>query len=146
MFSRGPCQEVTNRKICWTSIWWWVKFLHRNSASRKETAIREASALRYNCPILLLKDINMGTWPYRLEESQIWDCNTWSWMLRDWDPKTTALSRSKSNCKLQTRPLASVNLQLFVSNKNLVMAPDGCPAPKQTGLPTVGCNITSTST
>jgi hypothetical protein len=50
-------------------------------------------------------DINTGTWPSRLWESRIWDSKMWSWVPRDSDPKMTALARTSSNCKRQTRSL-----------------------------------------
>jgi hypothetical protein len=58
-----------------------------------------------------------------------WDSKIWSWVLRDLDPRVTALDRPRSNCtsKLQTHPLVregatyqeTHNRQ--TENKNLVM-------------------------
>jgi hypothetical protein len=38
-------------------------------------------------------------------KSRIWDSKIWPRVLRDSDPKITALARASSNCKGQTRPL-----------------------------------------
>jgi hypothetical protein len=46
-----------------------------------------------------LKDINMWPWLSRLKESWISESKICSWVLRDLDPKTTALARASSNCK-----------------------------------------------
>jgi hypothetical protein len=53
----------------------------------------EREPWRYIWGTLFLGDINMGTWPYRLGET------------KDSDPSGTALARTSSNSKLQTRPL-----------------------------------------
>jgi hypothetical protein len=49
--------------------------------------------------------INTGTWPSRLRESRIWDSKMWSWIPKDSDPRMTALARTSSHCKRQTRPI-----------------------------------------
>jgi hypothetical protein len=41
----------------------------------------------------------------RIGKSRIWESKIWSRVSRDSDPKITALSRSRSNCKWRTRPL-----------------------------------------
>jgi hypothetical protein len=41
----------------------------------------------------------------RKGKSQIWDSKIWPRVLRDSDPKMTALARASRNCKQQTRPL-----------------------------------------
>jgi hypothetical protein len=43
-------------------------------------------------------------------KSQIWDSKILSRVLRDSDPKMTALARSNSNCKQKTRPLVRENV------------------------------------
>jgi hypothetical protein len=48
---------------------------------------------------------NKGTWPSRLGESRIWDSKIWSRVPRDSDPGMTALARTTSNCKRQTRSI-----------------------------------------
>jgi hypothetical protein len=69
------------------------------------------------------------------------------------DPRVTAMARPRCNCtsKLQAHPLfregaphqETRNCQ--TENKNLVMGPDGCLKPRQTGRLIVGRNLTSTS-
>jgi hypothetical protein len=44
-----------------------------------------------------------GAWPSRFGESRIWDSKMWSWVLRDSDLRMTALPRTSSNCRRQTR-------------------------------------------
>jgi hypothetical protein len=56
----------------------------------------------YNCATLFLGHINMGTWPFRLRESQIWESKLWSCVLRNSDPKRTVLARPRNSCKIQT--------------------------------------------
>jgi hypothetical protein len=41
----------------------------------------------------------------RKGKSRIWESKVWPRVLRDSDPKMTALARASSNCKRQTRPL-----------------------------------------
>jgi hypothetical protein len=55
-----------------------VEYLHRDPASRRRR---------------------------RKGKSRIWDSKIWPWVLRDSDPKMTALARTSSNCKRQTHPL-----------------------------------------
>jgi hypothetical protein len=50
--------------------------------------------------------INTGTWPSRLGESQ-WDSKIMSWVLRDFDPRVTALARPRSNSTVNYRPVLS---------------------------------------
>jgi hypothetical protein len=45
------------------------------------------------------------TWTSRMVESQTWDNEIRSWVLRNADTRGTALGRSSRNCKLQTSPL-----------------------------------------
>jgi hypothetical protein len=61
--------------------------------------------LGYNRAILFLGDINTGTWPSRLGESQIWDSKIWPWVPGDSDLRMTALTKTSSNCNRQTHPL-----------------------------------------
>jgi hypothetical protein len=62
----------------------------------------------------------------------------WSRVPRDWDPKITALARTSSNCKRQTRPLVRENAQHQQTRNILTIikiwsrAPDGCFLPRQT--------------
>jgi hypothetical protein len=65
----------------------------------------EPSVWGWNRAALFLGDINTGTWPYRLGESRIWNIKIRSWVLRDSDPRMTALTRTINNCKRQTHPL-----------------------------------------
>jgi hypothetical protein len=101
---------------------------------------------------LLLGDINTGTWPSRLGESQIWDSKMWPWVPWDLNPRITALSRTSSNCKWPTRPIVSVGAPPQQTCNSLTVikiwswAPDGCLTPRQTGWLTVGRNITLTLT
>jgi hypothetical protein len=43
----------------------------------------------------------------RKGKSRIWDIKIWPRILRDSDPKMTAMARASKNCKRQTRPLVS---------------------------------------
>jgi hypothetical protein len=45
----------------------------------------------------------------RKGKSRIWDSKIWSRVLRDSDPRMTALARASNNCKRQTRPLIREN-------------------------------------
>jgi hypothetical protein len=106
----------------------------------------------YNWATLFLGDINKRTWPSRLGESPMRQ-QIWSWVLRDLDPRVTALARPRSNCtsKLQTHPLVregdprqeTRNCQ--TETKIWSWAPAGTPKPRQTGRLTGGRNLTSTS-
>jgi hypothetical protein len=60
----------------------------------------------------------------------------------------TALASASSNCKRQTRPLVREGApnQQTRNNKDLVVTPDECFLPRQTGRLTVGRNITLTLT
>jgi hypothetical protein len=55
-----------------------VEYLHRSPASRRRR---------------------------RKRKSRIWDSKIWSRVPKDSDPRMTALARTSSNCKRQTRPL-----------------------------------------
>jgi hypothetical protein len=112
----------------------------------------EPSAQGYNWPTLFLGDINTGTWPSRLRESQIWDSKIGSRVPRDSDPRMTALARISSNCKRQTRSLVRESAP-HQQTRNCLTAikiwssdPDVCLTPRQTGRLTVGRNITLTLT
>jgi hypothetical protein len=113
---------------------------------------REPSAWGYNSATMFLKDKNMGTWPSKLVESLIWDSKIWPWLPRDSNPRMTALATASSNCKRQTPPLVwegapqEQDRNCHTSNKDLVVSPDGCFAPRQTGRLTVGLNIILTLT
>jgi hypothetical protein len=82
-----------------------VEYLHRDPASRKRG---------------------------RKGKSRIWDSKIWPRVLRDPDPKMTALVKASSNCKRQTRPLVREgapnqrNPQLSDNNKDLVVSPMRC--------------------
>jgi hypothetical protein len=60
----------------------------------------------YNWATLFLGDINTGTWPSRLRESQ-WGSKIWPWVLRDFDLRVTALARPRWNCTVNYRPVLS---------------------------------------
>jgi hypothetical protein len=78
-------------------------FCYNSVSSLTSTLIPIAGG--YNWVTLFLGDINTGTWPSRLGESRIWDRKIWSRVLWDSDPRMTALARTSSNCKWQTRSL-----------------------------------------
>jgi hypothetical protein len=64
----------------------------------------------------------------RKEKSRIWDSKIWSRVPRDSDPRMTALARTSSNCKWQTRPLVRESVphqqtRNCLINKNLVVSP-----------------------
>jgi hypothetical protein len=89
-----------------------------------------------------------GPWPYRLGESRIWDSKIW-WVSLDSYPKITALARTSSNCKRQTRSLITENApprhtRDCLTNKNLILGPRWVLAPRQTGRLAVSRNITLT--
>jgi hypothetical protein len=102
-----------------------VEYLHRDHASRRRR---------------------------RKGKPRIWDSKIWPRILQDSDPKMTALARTSSNCKQQTRPLVregapdqqTRNCQTII--KIWSLAPNGCFVPRQTGRLTVGRNITLTLT
>jgi hypothetical protein len=79
-----------------------VEYLHRDPASRRRR---------------------------RKVKSRIWDSKIWPRVLRDADPKITALARASCNCKRQTRPLVregapnKKNPQLSDNNKDLGVSP-----------------------
>jgi hypothetical protein len=107
---RGPCQGHIPRTICITT-----KF--------------KPSAWGYNWATLFLGDINTETWPSRFGEYRIWECNIWSRVPPDSDPRMTVLARISSGCKRQNRLLireGAVHQQtrscLTVTN---IWAPDG---------------------
>jgi hypothetical protein len=70
----------------------------------------QPSAWVYNWGILFLGEINAGTRPWRLEESQIWESKIWSRGSRYSNLRKTALARSSSHCKLQSRHLCCWNV------------------------------------
>jgi hypothetical protein len=81
-----------------------------------------------------------------------------AWVLRDFDPRVTALARTRNNCtvnyrhvlssdrELQNNKPATVCKKFQGERKNWSLVPDGFPAPRQTGRLTVGRKLTSTST
>jgi hypothetical protein len=97
-----------------------VEYLHRDPASRKRR---------------------------RKGKFRIWDSKIWPRVLRDSDPKMTALAKASRNCKRQTRPLVrdgnqdqqTRNCQTII--KIWSWAPEGCFIPRQTGRLTVGRKI-----
>jgi hypothetical protein len=95
-----------------------------------------------NWATLFLWDRYSGTWPSRLGESRIWDSKIWSRVPRDSDPRMTALARSSSNCKRQTRSLVreSAPHQQACNCLTVRKIWSGCSPPRQTGRLTVGRN------
>jgi hypothetical protein len=104
----------------------------------------------YNRATLFLGEINTGIWPSRLGESQIWNCKIWPWFPRDSNPRMTVLAKTRSNCKLQTRPVVRQRAPHQPTRNSLTVtkiwswAQDGCLTPRQTGRLDVGRNITLT--
>jgi hypothetical protein len=96
--------------------------------------------------------INTGTWSSRLRKYRIWDSNILSWVPRDSDPRMTALARSSSNCKRQTRPLVRKGAPHQQTRNCLRVTkiwswnPRWGLTSRQTGRLTVGRNVTMTST
>jgi hypothetical protein len=89
-----------------------VPRLYNEDISRGRIALRvvggdekEPSAWGYNWATLFLRDINTGTWPSMLGESQICDSKIWSRVPLDLDPKIAALARTSSNYIRQTRSI-----------------------------------------
>jgi hypothetical protein len=52
------------------------------------------------------KLVNTGAWPSRLGSLK-WDSKMWSWVLRDFDPRVTALARLRSNSTVNYRTVLS---------------------------------------
>jgi hypothetical protein len=83
----------------------------------------------------------------RKVKSRIWDSKVWSPVPRDSDPRMTALARTSSNCKRETRPLVRESAPHQQTHNCLAIikiwlwAPDGCFIPRETGRLTVGRNI-----
>jgi hypothetical protein len=111
-----------------------------------EATKREPSARGYNWATLFLGDINTGTWPSRLGGVSN-ESNIWSRVLRDLDPRVTALARPRSNCTINYRPVPlseraphSKNPATVKTVKNKIWswALDGYPPLRQTGQLTVG--------
>jgi hypothetical protein len=83
--------------------------------------------------------------------SLIWDSKIWSWVLRDFDPRMTALARPRSNymSKLQTHPiiredgLHQETREVTQKTKIWTWAPYGSPTPRETGRLTVGHKLTA---
>jgi hypothetical protein len=61
--------------------------------------------LGYNWAALFLGYLNTGTWLSRFGDSRTWGRKIWSRVPWDWNPRMTALARTSSDCKWQTRPL-----------------------------------------
>jgi hypothetical protein len=121
-----------------------LEYLHRSPAKT------EPNIWWCNWATLFLGDINMGPWTSRFGESRIWVSKIWSWFPRDSDLRMTALARTNSNCKRQTRPLVREGLPHQQTSNCLTVikivswVPDGCLSPRQTGRMTVCRNITLT--
>jgi hypothetical protein len=79
--------------------------LYHESEQDKKLICWKPSAWGCNWATLFLGEINTGTWPSMLGESQIWDNNIWSRALLHLDSRKTALGRPSRNCKLQNHPL-----------------------------------------
>jgi hypothetical protein len=92
-----------------------------------------------NWATLFLGDINKGTWPSNLGESEISDNKIWSWVLQESDPRMSVLERPSNSYKLQTHPLIreGAPYQEPVSSPTVIRiwpwALDGCLIPRQTG-------------
>jgi hypothetical protein len=52
-------------------VWRRVEYLHRSPCESQEATQREHSAWRYNWATIFPGDINTGTWPSKLWESQM---------------------------------------------------------------------------
>jgi hypothetical protein len=80
--------------------------------------------------------------------SKIWSC-----VLRDFDPRVTVLSRPRSSCTVNYRPILSservphIKKPAIVRRKTKIWsrAPDGSPIPRQTGRLTVDRKLTLTA-
>jgi hypothetical protein len=127
--------------INWPSVamWLWLEifsslrgdgfeYFHRIPASRRRR--RKGNHARgYNQATVFLGDINTGTWRSRLRESRIWDSKIWSQVLRDPDPRMTALAKTSSNYKWQTCSLVRESAphqqtrNCLTDIKNLVISP-----------------------
>jgi hypothetical protein len=83
-------------------------------------------------------------------ECQIWDSKAWSWVPQDSDPRMTALSRTSSNCKWQTRPVVREGAPHQQTRNCLTVTKirswvaDGSWTRRQTGRLTVGRTINLT--
>jgi hypothetical protein len=110
----GPCRNVKTRTagaMSSSPCGGGIEYLHRDPASRRR-------------------------WKGK---SRIWDSKIWPRVLRDSDPKITALARASCNCEQQIRPLVregapnkkTRNCQTVI--KIWLWAPDVCFIPRQTG-------------
>jgi hypothetical protein len=122
-FRCGPHRAVIKKTIGaiqFTPCGGGVEYLHRSPASRRRQ---------------------------RKGKFRIWDSKIWSRFPRDSDPRMTALARTSSNCKRQTRTMARERAPRQQTCKWLTVikiwsyAPGGCCIPRQTGRLTVGRNI-----
>jgi hypothetical protein len=96
---------------------------------------------------LFLGEINTGTWPSRLGDSQIWDSEIWSLV-----PRNLALREHSRNSKLETHPLIREGVQhqtilqlsqIIKNEEKFVTGTHLCP--RQTIQMTISHNITLTS-
>jgi hypothetical protein len=82
-----------------------VEYLHCRPASCRRQQKGNPMPGDITGPPCSWGDINTGTWPSRLGESQIWDSKMWSWVPWDSNLRMTVLARASSNCKGQIHPL-----------------------------------------
>jgi hypothetical protein len=61
----------------------------------------------------------MWRWRWPGWGSLKWDSQIWPWVLRDFDPRVTALARPRSNCTVNYRPVLSSERALKITNPQL---------------------------
>jgi hypothetical protein len=92
-------------------------------------------------------NINAEISPVGLGGYRTWDSKVRSWLLRDSDPRNTALARPSGKYKLQIRPLARTGTRHQEKRKCPTVikiwswAPNGCLRTTQTGRLTVGRKV-----
>jgi hypothetical protein len=112
-------------------MWSALRPLPRNGAVNTPKTIRDNRRWCFpwdSCKVVLKRR--------RKGKSQIWGSKIWPRVLRDSDPKMTALARTSSNCKRQARPLVRESAPNQQTRN--------CFVPRQTDRLTVGRNITLT--
>jgi hypothetical protein len=130
------------------------EYLHRSPCESLEATKKEPSTRGYNWATLFLGDINTGTWPSRLGESQLrrWNMAVSSVGLRH-ESDCSGKAQKQFNSKLQTRALVREGVS-HIKKSSIVRqikeiwswTPDGRLTPGRTGRLTVGRKLTSTST
>jgi hypothetical protein len=122
-----------------------LEYLHRSPVSRKKRRKGNLVPGRYTLATLFLADINTGTWPSRLGESQMRQY-IWSGFCGTCAPEWLLWQGPKAIVRVNYRPILSSERAPHSKKPTIVKkkkkiwswAPDGSPTPKQTGRLFVG--------